>query len=78
MSAEDETLNLNGENTGEPSSVFNYTLILKILAALAVIYLIYIYYNSGSSGAEYTPASVPLEATAGSTTFDAVSTAFGH
>lgn len=81
MSAEDETLNLNGENTEvteETSSMFNYSLIFKILAALAVVYLIYTYYMSTSSTSGYTPAVLPINSGAASSSFDAVSTAFGH
>lgn len=77
--AEDELLDPTETGAGveeESSSMFNYTLILKVLAVLAVIYLIYTFYKTESSGTEYAPASLPLSTTAGST-FDAVSTAFG-
>lgn len=78
MASEDETLNLNGENTEETSNIFNFKTIMKILAVLAVFYIIYTFFKSDSSSAEYTPVSAPIEASVGSSTFDVVSTAFGH
>ena len=62
----------------EPPKSSTISLLLKILAALAVVYLIYTYYMSASSTSGYTPAVLPINSGAASSSFDAVSTAFGH
>jgi len=77
MSTE-EDLDTPVDTQDEKSNNYNIGLLLKIVAVLSIIYLIYIYYKSRVSVGEYTPSPVPIQVGTATSSFDAVSTAFGH